>query len=511
MNGLIVDSFAGGGGASTGIETALGRPVDIAINHDAEAIAMHAINHPRTRHYQSNVWDVDPVEACGRNPVELMWLSPDCTYHSKARGGKPHRHRDPARRRRGLAWVAVRWAKAVRPRVIALENVEEFADWGPLDDSGRPCPLRRGLTFRRFVRSLENVGYTVDWRELRACDYGAPTIRKRLFLVARCDGLPIAWPDSTHAPPDHPAVLAGRMSPWRTAAECIDWSIPCPSIFERERPLAEATQRRIAAGIRRFVLDAADPFIVPITHTTAGDRAHAIDEPLLTITTAKGGELALVAPTLIQTGYGEREGQAPRVPGLHKPLGTVVDGQKHALVAAFLAKHYGGNETPGWPVSSPISTLTTQDHHHLVTSHLLKLHGSSRVGQSMDEPTPTIRAQGTHLAEVRAFLCKFYGNDRHGAGLREPTPTVTTKDRLGLVTVAGDEYAIVDIGMRMLQPRELFTAQGFPADYIIEFEHDGRPLPKTAQVRMCGNSVAPPVVTALVRANVLGVEHRSAA
>lgn len=271
MNGLIVDSFAGGGGASTGIEAALGRPVDIAINHDAEAIAMHAINHPRTRHYQSNVWDVDPVEACGRNPVELMWLSPDCTYHSKARGGKPHRHRDPARRRRGLAWVAVRWAKAVRPRVIALENVEEFADWGPLDDSGRPCPLRRGLTFRRFVRSLENVGYTVDWRELRACDYGAPTIRKRLFLVARCDGLPIAWPDPTHAPPDHPAVLAGRMSPWRTAAECIDWSIPCPSIFERERPLAEATQRRIAAGIRRFVLDAADPFIVPITHTTADE------------------------------------------------------------------------------------------------------------------------------------------------------------------------------------------------------------------------------------------------
>jgi DNA (cytosine-5)-methyltransferase 1 len=391
---------------------------------------------------------------------------------------------------RGLAWVVIRWAKRVRPRVIMLENVEEFADWGPLTDDGKPCPLRKGKTFNLWLNQLRRFGYRVEHRELRACDYGAPTTRKRLFVIARCDGLPIVWPEPTHGP--------GRL-PYRTAAECIDWSLPCPSIFERARPLAENTLRRIARGVMKYVVNSGDPFIVPLTHT--GDaRVHPIDEPVRTLTTAKGGELTLCAPTLVQTGYGEREGQAPRVPGIDKPLGTVVaGGQKHALVAAFLAKHYGGNETPGTALGRAIDTITTQDHHALVASTITKLRGTN-TGHATDEPLQTIAARGTHFAEVRALLMKYYGSDQDPK-LREPLHTVTTRDRFGLVTVHGEQYAIADIGMRMLQPRELYRAQGFPDSYVIEFEHKGRPLPKHAQVRMCGNSVCPPIAAALVRAN----------
>ena len=491
---LIVDNFAGGGGASTGIERAIGRPVDIAINHDPEAVAMHAANHPQTLHLCESVWDVNPRELCAGRPVGLAWFSPDCKHFSKAKGGKP-----VEKRIRGLAWVAVRWAATVKPRIICLENVEEFVTWGPLTQDGRPCPRNKGREFRAFVNALGRLGYVVEWRELRACDFGAPTSRKRLFLIARSDGQPIVWPAPTHAAPSS-RLRENGLKPWRTAAECIDWSIPCPSIFTRERPLAEATMRRIARGIKRYVLDAAEPYIVRIGHAGHGDGAKVcgLDDPLTTITSK--AEHLLVAPTLIQTGYGERPGQAPRVPGLDKPLGTAVDGQKHALVAAFLAKHYGGNETPGAPLTAPMSTITTQDHHHLVAAHLLKLRGTS-TGSATSDPVPTISAQGTHIAEVRAFLVKFYGTGGQLAGLDEPMHTLPTKDRMGLVTVHGQDYVIADIGMRMLQPRELARAQGFGDSYLLEAPHLGRPLPKHAQVRMIGNSVCPPMAEALVRAN----------
>jgi DNA (cytosine-5)-methyltransferase 1 len=482
---LIVDSFAGGGGASLGIEMALGRSPDIAINHDPEAIAMHAANHPRTRHYCESVWEVDPAEATGGRRVALAWFSPDCKHFSKAKGGKP-----VDKGIRGLAWVAIRWAKAVRPRVIILENVEEFQDWGPILADGRPCPERRGLTFRRWLAQLQNAGYRVELRELRACDYGAPTTRKRLFVVARSDGGPIAWPAPTHGP--------GR-EPYRTAAECIEWALPCPSIFDRARPLAENTQRRIARGLRRYVLEAAQPFIVPVTHQ-GDDRVHGIHEPMRTVTSAHRGESALVAPSLIQASWGEREGQAPRALDLHRPLGTVVAGGiKHALVAAFLAKHYGGNYNgPGSSPARPFDTVTTVDHHALVASHLLKLRGECH-GAPVDAPAPTLTAGGTHLAEVRAFLLKYYGKDGDPR-LGEPLHTVTTKDRFGLVTVHGTDYVIADIGMRMLVPRELARAQGFHDAYRLDLEVEGKPLSKTAQVRMIGNSVCPPLSRALVAA-----------
>ena len=563
---IVVDCFAGGGGASTGIEAALGRPIDIAINHDPQAIAMHVANHPETRHYCENVWDVDPREATSGRPVGLAWFSPDCTFHSKARGGKPFRDRNRARRIRGLAWLVIRWAKAVRPRVIMLENVEEFANWGPLLDDGKPCPIRKGMTFRRWHRQLENLGYRIDMRELRACDYGSPTIRKRLFIVARCDDAEIVIPEPTHGP---------GLLPFRTAAECIDWSIPCPSIFERKRPLAEATMRRIANGIRRYVIENPEPFIVnnmtnntpkstrePLNTILTGNHRYLVtpfltehanathqrnfsaDEPLRTqCAEVKGGHFAMVAPFFVPR-YGERPGQEPRCMPATTPIPTIVPTANGAsLCAAFLAKHFGGNETPGWPMGKPVSTVTAKDHHALVTahiqrdygrsvghgaddplatttagggghsalvtSHLLKMKGTSKDGQPVDEPLHTIQARGNHYAEVRAFLLKYYGTDQDPR-LREPLHTVTTKDRFGLVTVAGVDYQIIDIGMRMLQPRELFRAQGFPDSYVIDPMIDSKPLTKTAQVRMCGNSVCPQVAGALVRANLVDERRREA-
>ncbi|TCK44024.1 DNA (cytosine-5)-methyltransferase 1 [Paraburkholderia sp. BL8N3] len=530
---LIVDNFAGGGGASTGLERAFGRAVDVAINHDVEAIAMHTANHPHTAHYCESVFDVDPETITGNQPVALVWLSPDCKHFSKAKGGKP-----VSKKIRGLAWIALRWAAKVKPRVIMLENVEEFKTWGPLAADGKPCPKNKGRTFRSFVNALKRHGYVVDWRELRACDFGAPTIRKRLFLVARRDHLPIVWPAQTHGDPNSDAVKSGRLQPWRTAAECIDWSVPCPSIFERERPLADATMRRIAKGIMKFVVNSDDPFIVPIAHYNGSTPVHASTEPLRTVTShPKGGSLAVVAPTLIhvthqgsdrtatadapiatvtgahrgeqalvsatliQTGYGEREGQAPRAPGLEKPLGTAVAGGiKHALVSAFLAKHYGGHETPGASLDDPTSTVTATDHHALVTSNLVKLR-NNQYGQDVHEPMPTLTAGGGHVGEVRAFLIKYYGNDKDGVDLRDPLHTIPTHDRFGLVTIHGEDYAIVDIGMRMLTPRELARAQGFPDSYVLDPLFNGKPLSKSSQVRMIGNSVCPDVAMALIVAN----------
>lgn len=464
MREIVVDNFAGGGGASLGIECALGRPVDYAINHDPEAIAMHRANHPHTEHFCESVWDVSPRQIVRGRPMGLGWFSPDCTFHSKARGGKPFRERDPARRRRGLAWLVIPWIKAARPRVIMLENVEEFADWGPLLPDGKPCPLRRGLTFRRWHRQIENLGYRIDMRELRACDYGAPTTRKRLFVIARRDGGEIVFPEATHGP------WAGA-APYRTAAECIDWSIPCPSIFERKRPLAEATLRRIARGVMRYVVNNSQPFIVTMRGTAPShvdSSAASLDVPLRTVS-ARGTHHALVAPSLINTRNGEREGQAPRVRDIERPYATITaEGSQGALVAAFMARHYGGHENDGADLRIPFHTVTAKDHHALVA----------------------------------AFLLKYYGTDQDPR-LEQPLDTVTTKHRFGLVTVRGEQYRIVDIGMRMLTPRELYRAQSFPDSYIIDPIVDGKPLTQTAQIRMCGNSVPPVVAEALVRANVV--------
>lgn len=476
-NELVVDLFAGGGGTSEGLRMGLDRDVDIAVNHDRAAIAMHMANHPNTKHYCESVFKVVPERVTNNEPVGLLWASPDCTHHSKAKGGKP-----VSNKRRGLAWVVIRWARRVRPRVIMLENVEEFADWGPLTEEGKPCKKRKGKTFRHWVGQLERLGYQVEHRMLRACDYGAPTIRKRLFLIARCDGLPIAWPEPTHGDPESKAVKRGKLLPWRTAAECIDWTIPCPSIFTRKKPLAENTQKRIARGIVRYVLESHGPFLVNLTH---GGRLEDADEPFRTITCANRGEKSVVVP-IVDTSAPQK-GHA-------------------ALVAAFLAKHYGGNYNgPGSAPVAPLGTVTTKDHNAVVAAHLLSHHGNARRDSEATDPHPAVCAGGTHSSLVASFLAPYYGQ---GSGLtgrdpREPAPTVTTKERLQLVTVQidGETYVLADIGMRMLQPRELFRAQGFRDSYIIDVGADGKKLTKSEQVRMAGNSVCPQVAAALVRAN----------
>jgi DNA (cytosine-5)-methyltransferase 1 len=463
---VIVDLFAGGGGASTGIEWALGRSPDVAINHNPKALAMHVANHPLTQHLCGDVWHYAPRDVTQGQPVELLHASPTCTHFSKAKGGAL---RDA--KIRSLAWVVVRWAKEARPRIITLENVEEFAGWGRLDAEGKPVPSRKGETFRRWVRALEKLGYRVEWKELRACDFGAPTTRKRLFLVARCDGERITWPTPTHGP--------GRAHPYRSAAECIDWSLPCPSIFGREKPLAEATLRRIARGVRKFVLDAASPFLIPVSHS--GDaRVYSVDDPLRTVTSSSRSPFALISPSLIHQSNGERPGQAPRIYDITEPLRTVVaGGVKQAVVAAFLEKAFGGErQSAGLDVRSPLGTVTTVDHHRLVEVTL-----------------------GDRREEVRAFLTKFYGTST-GQDLQLPLGTVTSGGwKHGLVMVQGEPYAIADIGMRMLTPRELFRAQGFPDSYAIDPACDGKRLSKTDQISMCGNSVAPHVEAAILRAN----------
>lgn len=520
---IVVDNFAGGGGASTGIKMAIGRDVDIAINHDPAAIAMHRANHPLTEHYCESVWDIDPKTATGGRPVALCWFSPDCKHFSKAKGGKP-----VDKNIRGLAWVALRWAATVRPRVIMLENVEEFKTWGPLKNN-YPDPEQKGRTFNCFVNALRRHGYKVDWRELRACDYGAPTVRKRFFLIARCDGRPIVWPEPTHGDPANIEVKIGRLKPWHTAAECIDWSLPCPSIFERKKPLAENTLRRIAKGLQKFVIDNPAPFIVQVNH--GGDNYRGVDltkpfpaitakhgfgvvtpyvmvnqhqnagskvnTPLHTILT--GNHHYLMLPHLIQY-HGEKSTKEVRGQDLNDPLLVVDASNRYGLVATHLVKHYGGNyKGSGASMIKPMPTITTVDHNAVVTSNLIQLNKSSE--QDLHKPFNTITAGGGHFAEVRAFLIKYYGQ-ACGQNLTEPLHTITTKDRFGLITVAGIEYQIIDIGMRMLTPRELFRAQGFSDDYIIEHDDKGKPYPKTAQVARCGNAVPPQLPAALVRANL---------
>ena len=506
MREIVVDNFAGGGGASTGIEIAIGRSVDIAINHDPAAIAMHRANHPTTEHYTEDVWKVDPVEACAGRPVALAWFSPDCKHHSKAKGGKP-----VDKHIRGLAWVAVKWAKAVRPRVIMLENVEEFMDWGRLDANSRPDPRYKGETFRRFVHQLERQGYTVEWRLIRACDYGAPTIRKRFFLIARCDGQPIRWPEPTHADPDGFEVAAGMKKPWVPVAEVLDFSLPCPSIFATSeeiweqygiravRPLSEKTLKRIARGVMKFVVENPRPFIVKVNHSGDGFRGQEVTDPLGTITAKHG--TGVIIPNLIQY-HGEKMTEKVRGQDVGKPLMTVDASNRYGLVSTFISKYYGGGCTsPASGMDEPLPTVTAIDHNAVCAVAVTQFNNNS-VGQEVTKPINTLTAQTNHFGEVCAFMVKYYSGEGSGSSCADPAPTITTKDRLGLVTVHGQDYQIVDIGLRMLTPRELFDAQGFPPDYIIDVDADGKAYPKSEQVARCGNAVCPPIPTALVRANL---------
>lgn len=613
---IVVDFFCGGGGAGTGLEMGLGRAVNVAKNHSPQAISMHTVNHPGAVHYTTDVFDGDPDTECGGKAVGWFHMSPDCTHHSQAAGGQPRK-----REIRNLSWIGLKWAGKKKPRVISLENVKQILQWGPLiakrcKATGRvvklgggvatpgevvpvhqqflvPDPKRRGQTWAVFVAELQRLGYVVEWRVLKACDYGAPTSRERLFMIARCDGQPIVWPEPTHA--KHPAKGQKK---WRTAAECIDWTIPSKSIFDRPKPLAPATLRRIAKGMKKFVIDAADPFIVPIANWSGesvqsaheplrtvtswprggsfamaspiiapathqgSDRINDPHAPLPTVTCANRGELTLISPVmvnaahgegkpggvqrwgdgsksaadplgtvtasgghsiaaaaLVQLGNGDKPGSAPRSADLAQPLGTIMaSGGKYGVATAFMAQMNGGfNTTDAKSIEDPITTVTnTGSQQQLVTANLATLRKHC-IGRGMDEPVPTMTAGAEHHAlvqytlspeheegalRVAAFLISYYGTENMSAA-DAPAPTITTKDRLGLVTVTikGTPYVIVDICLRMLQPAELYKAQGFPADYIISHGADGKPFTKTQQVHMCGNSVSPPPMAALARAN----------
>ncbi len=484
INGeLIVDNFAGGGGASTGIELATGISVDIAINHDLEAIRMHKANHPNTKHYCEDVWQVDPVEVCKGHPVGLAWFSPDCKHFSKAKGGKPK-----DKFIRGLAWVACRWAGLVRPRVIMLENVEEFKTWGPLNRSHRPIKEKQGVTFQKFVGQLKDLGYEVEYRELVAADYGAPTMRKRFFLIARCDGKPIVWPEPTYAPADSEEVKAGLLKPYVGAYTQLDFSLPCPSIFDTSeeikekygiravRPLAQKTMDRIARGLKKFVLDNPDPFIIQCN------------------------QQCLISPTLIQY-HSETSKDGVRGQAIEDPIMTVDSSNRYGLVTSFLHKYYdGGYKGAGETVENPLPTVTAWDHNSVVTVNLIQMNNHCD-GKDIKQPLPTITAGDGHFGVVRAFLIKYYGQGT-GQDIQKPLDTVTAQDRFGLVTINGTDYQIVDIGLRMLEPKELYGCQGFPDDYIIDHDYTGKTYPRSEQVKRCGNAVCPPIPAALVRANL---------
>ena len=657
LDEIIVDNFAGGGGASTGIELATGRVVDIAVNHDPDAILMHKTNHPHTVHYQASVWDVDPEEVCAGRPVGLAWFSPDCKHFSKAKGGKP-----VDKNIRGLAWIVLRWAGTVRPRVIILENVEEFQTWGPLramrdKETGRvivnmagrhdrgkyeprrrvaepgevvpidkqlmePNPNKKGRTFRRWVAQLEALGYTMEWRELVAADYGAPTTRKRFFLIARCDGRPVVWPEPTHAPADSEEVKAGRKKPWRSASEIIDWSLPCPSIFDTreevkekygliaQRPFRPNTMRRVARGVDKFVIKAANPFIVPMGYgeakgqaprvhdiqepfpTAVGKAKHgvcqpymapltmhnnenaagtAITEPVNTITgTGAGGHQMLITPTLAaigQTGGGDRcrsveepthtqvskaeecvvcpamiqyhTEQTERVRGqaVTDPVMTIDASNRYGIAAASLAKYYG-NDQHGQDAAEPMHTITAKDREAVTMATLTEYHGTS-TGQDMGDPMHTTLSK-PHQALQTAHMVKMKGTNL-GGPVQEPVQTITASgthhglvitkvekaapgadlqrwplirealnkycdyhladNEVILFLIDGAWYFMADIGLRMLTPAELYRANGFPIDYIIERDYQGNTYGKTKQVARCGNAVPPPFATALVRAN----------
>ena len=612
LDEIIVDNFAGGGGASTGIELATGRVVDIAINHDPDAILMHRTNHPHTMHYQASVWDVDPVEVCRGRPVGLAWFSPDCKHFSKAKGGKP-----VDKNIRGLAWIVLRWAGTVRPRVIILENVEEFQTWGPVR-RGHPVKSKTGQTFRQWLGQLEALGYTVEWRELVAADYGAPTTRKRFFLIARSDERPIVWPEPTHAPADSQEVKAGTKKPWRSAAEIIDWNLPTPSIFATKeevrerygvaavRPLARNTMRRVARGVDKFVIRSASPFLVIVNH--AGEfRGQGLAEPIQTITakhgygvaspvmapltmhnnqnavgtsitdpvntitgTGAGGHQMVITPTLAaigQTGGGDRcrnveepthtqvskaeecvvcpamiqyhteQTERVRGQGVTDPIMTIDASNRYGLAAATLTKYYNGDHNQdaaaplhtittrdregltvanlskfyggvvGAAASDPLPTVTAVDHNALQTAHMVKMKGTNLGGQAQD-PLQTITAGGGHHGVVTTRIAKA----EPGADLQNwPKIRAVLNEFCGyhledteviLFLIGGAWYFMADIGLRMLTPRELYRANGFPDDYKIERDYTGKEYGKTKQVARCGNAVPPPFATALVRANL---------
>ena len=541
INGeLIVDNFAGGGGASTGIELATGYSVDIAINHDPEAIKMHKANHPNTKHYCENVWAVDPVKACKGHPVALAWFSPDCKHFSKAKGGKPK-----DKNIRGLAWVALRWAGLVRPRVIMLENVEEFKTWGPLNRRHHPIKSKQGKTFERFVRQLRDLGYKVEFRELIAADYGAPTMRKRFFMIARCDGKLIVWPEPTHGPTDSEVVKAGLRKPYVGAYTQLDFSLPCPSIFDTSeeikekygiravRPLAPKTMDRIARGLKKFVLENPEPFIVPIGYGERkgqAPRVHDIEKPLPTI--VGSGKHYLCEPYMVQ--IGQTGFTKDRSKDVREPLTTIVSKNEHCLISPTLIQYHSEtskDEVRGQTIEDPIMTVDGSNRYGLVQSFLKQctdekkkeiptakdslktdsddlLQSSCLIqmnnhcdGKNIKDPIPTITAGDGHFGEVRAFLVKYYGQGT-GQSVKDPLDTVTSRDRFGLVTIKGVDYQIVDIGLRMLEPRELYGCQGFPDDYIIDHDYTGKTYPRSEQVRRCGNAVCPPIPAALVRANL---------
>lgn len=612
LDEIIVDNFAGGGGASTGIELATGRVVDIAINHDPDAILMHRTNHPHTMHYQASVWDVDPVEVCRGRPVGLAWFSPDCKHFSKAKGGKP-----VDKNIRGLAWIVLRWAGTVRPRVIILENVEEFQTWGPVR-RGHPVKSKTGQTFRQWLGQLEALGYTVEWRELVAADYGAPTTRKRFFLIARSDERPIVWPEPTHAPADSQEVKAGTKKPWRSAAEIIDWNLPTPSIFATKeevrerygvaavRPLARNTMRRVARGVDKFVIRSASPFLVIVNH--AGEfRGQGLAEPIQTITakhgygvaspvmapltmhnnqnavgtsitdpvntitgTGAGGHQMLITPTLAaigQTGGGDRcrsmeepthtqvskaeecvvcpamiqyhteQTERVRGQGVTDPIMTIDASNRYGLAAATLTKYYSGDHNQdaaaplhtittrdregvtvanlskfyggvvGAAASDPLPTVTAVDHNALQTAHMVKMKGTNLGGQAQD-PLQTITAGGGHHGVVATRIVKAEpGADLQNwpkirAALNEFCDYHLEDTEVILFSIGGAWYFMADIGLRMLTPRELYRANGFPDDYKIDRDYTGKEYGKTKQVARCGNAVPPPFATALVRANL---------
>ena len=490
MRELIVDSFAGGGGASTGIELATGRPVDIAINHDPDAILMHKTNHPHTEHIQASMWDVDPVEVCAGRPVGLLWASPDCKHFSKAKGGKP-----VDKHIRGLAWIVLRWAGTVRPRVIILENVEEFRSWGPVR-RGRPVKSKAGQTFTKWLEQLRDLGYDVEWCELVAADSGAPTTRKRFFLIARCDGRPIVWPEPTHAPADSPETKAGLRKPWRSAAEIIDWSLPCPSIFDTrkevrdkygltaQRPLSPNTMRRVIRGVDKFVIRSSAPYVV-----------HAAERP---------GERGGCRPYIIQ--YHTERHEHVRGQNVTEPLMTIDAANRYGLAAASLTAYYGA-ERHGQNAKAPLRTVTARDRAGLTPASLVKMKGTN-LGGAVSEPVQTITAGGGHHGVVTTEVRKAEpGAELHNwpkirSLLNIHCGYALADDEVLLLELGGAWYFIADIGLRMLIPRELYRANGFPDDYIIDRDYTGREYPKSKQIARCGNAVPPPFAEALVRANL---------
>ena len=532
---MIVDNFAGGGGASTGIEMATGRPVDIAINHDESAILMHERNHPYTQHYQDDVWILDPVKLTGGRPVHIAWFSPDCKHFSRAKGAAL-----VDRKIRGLAWVVCKWAGLTKPDIILLENVPEFVTWGPVR-KGKPVKSKAGQTFKKWKSQLEDLGYHIEYRELCAADYGTPTIRTRFCLIARRDGKPIQWPEPTHAPRNSEAVRSGRLKPWRAAAEIIDWTQPSYSIFDSKatikarfgvtavRPLANNTMSRIAKGMDKFVLKNAEPFIMC---NNANNAPHGMDEPMPTVTT--GNRNFLVTPILAQhkfqnaaqsvekplttiTAVGAHEVITPflaqyhsetnkdaRGQDLRKPLLTVDASNRYGLVAPILNEWYG-NARDGLSMREPVQTLTGKDREALISSHLAHFKGKDK-GQDMRDPLMTVTASDGQFGHVTTVIAKYSGGDiGHWPEVRDMLNkycAYTLKnDEVLLLMIGGSAYYIRDITLRMLTPREMYNAMGFPPDYIIDRDVYGRPIPRAAQVARCGNAVCPPLAAAIVRAN----------